>query len=417
VTDKQESDNKEEENKPDIDLGALSDEEILNLDPETLVATEEGSEENAGDSEKSGSSDQSADSESEDDNDSGVTDGADSEDDSSEGDDGAAGSTNADKDEDPGTGEETEGEQSKSDEDDQSSSNDDSESGESSKPSEKTDFEALYNEVMTPFTAAKRKITVNNPDEARRLMQMGVDYSRKMEAMKPFQRILKSLEKNDLLNQDKVNFIIDLVANKDPEAIKKFLKDNDIDPVDLSTEGDSDYKPTDHSVGDREIDLDDVLGDIRGTGTFERTIDVITNQWDTESRKLLLDNPDVIRILNGHVESGVFDQIDTRLVNERLFGKHKGLPDLVAYKAVGEAIQAENGFKPKSGSESSPAGGDAQNSAQDQGADAAAKAEKKHKDQKRAASPTEGNAADAGKKKVDYMGMSDEEILKVGAPK
>jgi hypothetical protein len=257
---------------------------------------------------------------------------------------------------------------------------------------------------MAPLKAAKRTIKVTNPDDARRLMQMGVDYSRKMEQMKPYLRVLKTLEKNDLLDIDKVNFFIDL-DKKNPDAIRKFLKDSEIDPMDLSLEDSADYKPNDHTVGDNEILLEEVLEDIRGSKAFDRTVDVITNQWDTASRQILMDNPRIIQILNEHVEAGIFDQIADVVASEKTFGRLTGLSDLEAYKAVGDAIQEKGGFKPNS-AETSPGGNTNQDFSQDPtGSDS----DDKLKNRKRAASPTKGSAG-AGKPKVDIMGMTDEEI-------
>ena len=240
-------------------------------------------------------------------------------------------------------------------------------------------------------------------------MQMGVDYSRKMEAMKPYQRVLKTLEKNDLLDIGRLNFLIDL-DKKNPEAIKKFLKDSEIDPMDLSLEDDTKaYKPTDHMVGEQEVALDNVLDDIRKTDTFDRTAQLISKDWDTASRHVLFEDPQIIRTLNDHMQSGIFDKIAEVMDRERILGRLVGLSDLEAYKTVGDALQAGNAFQPPSPTETS-SNGDTPQLSQDSGSKSAKADELRNR--RLAASPPKG-AASAGKPKVDLSKLSDEDIEKM----
>ena len=270
-------------------------------------------------------------------------------------------------------------------------------------------YEEEFAKVMAPFKAAKREIKLDNIDDARRLMQMGVDYSRKMEAMKPYQRALKTLEKNDLLNNDRLNFLIDL-DKKNPEAIKKFLKDSNIDPMDLSfEEGTPDYRPANHMVGDQEVALDEVLDDIRATDTFDRTATVITKEWDMASRKVLYESPAIIRTLNEHMQLGIFDQIAEIMSRERILGRLVGLSDLEAYKTVGDAIQARNGFANHTSSESLSNGSTAQQS-QNSGSKSAQADELRNR---RLAAGSPKGAASAGKPKINLGELTDEQISKM----
>ena len=321
--------------------------------------------------------------------------------------------TSAKEDDGDGKGEEADPDESgKHEKADQASSDSSEEKGKAKAPTKEVDYKAELAEVLAPFKAAKRTITPKTVADVRRLAQMGVDYSRKMEAMKPYQRVLKTLEKANLLDIEKVNFMIDL-DKKNPEAIKKFLKDSKIDPMDLNLEDDSTYKPNDHAVGDKELAIDNVIDTIGGTDTYDRTVDVITKQWDTASRKLLMDTPGVIRIINDHMEAGIYDQIADRLASERIFGKHVGLSDLEAYKAVGDAMLDEGVFGTPTQKAPAAKVSGTQDS-QDLNGSKDSKAEKKRKDQRKAASPTKGKAA-PGKKAPDFSKMSDEDILKFDA--
>lgn len=260
--------------------------------------------------------------------------------------------------------------------------------------------------IYAPFKAANRTISVNTSDDVRSLMQKGVDYARKMQDMKPYMRVLKTLETNGLLDEKKINFLIDL-DKKDPAAVKKFLKDSEIDPMDLDLEDDTnDYKPTDHMVGDKEIALNEVLDTIRDTDTFGRTVDVITKQWDSKSRQVLMDEPEHITFLNDQIGNGIFDQVMDVVENERLLGRvPPGLSTLDAYKAVGNAMDKAGAFKPTGSTLDD--GGTRQD---EQGSGSESDAEIKAR--KKAASSTTGSAA-AGKAKIDLSKLSDSEVEKI----
>ena len=124
---------------------------------------------------------------------------------------------------------------------------------------------------------------VKDPEDMIRLMQMGANYQKKMAQLKPNLKIIKMLEKNELLNEAKLHNLIDL-SKKDPKAIAKLVKESDVDPLDIDKDVPTDYQPTNYTVTDKEYDLDAVLDEIKDTDTFNRTINVITKEWDNQSK-------------------------------------------------------------------------------------------------------------------------------------
>lgn len=275
-------------------------------------------------------------------------------------------------------------------------------------------YQSEYEKLLEPFKAAKREVRVSNVDEARRLMQKGVDYSRKMAEMKPQRQIIKTLERNGLLNPEKINFVIDMVSNKNPEAIKKFLKDNDIDPYELPDEDNADYKPTDRIVSAKEMELETVLEEIEQTEQFDRTSSEIQNKWDTASKQVLADNPGVLRLINDHVGVGIYDQIMNIVEQERLFGRLEGLSDLEAYKAIGDAINDKGGFEPYQNQRTS-AGNTSQGSGQDSGSREASNKADQLRNRKRAAGPTKGAVSKSKPASKNFLqDYTDEEIEKMG---
>lgn len=208
---------------------------------------------------------------------------------------------------------------------------------------EAVDYKAAYERLMAPFKANGKELQVQSVDDAISLMQMGANYNKKMAALKPNLKMLKLLENNGLLNEEKISFLID-VEKKNPAAISKLVKDSGLDPLDMDVSKDSDYQAKTYTVDDRELELDRVLEDIQDSSAYNKTIEVVTNKFDGKSKQVVADNPQLLKVINDHIERGIYDQISTEVERERMLGRLNGLSDLEAYRQVGDAIQARGGF-------------------------------------------------------------------------
>ena len=208
-----------------------------------------------------------------------------------------------------------------------------------------TDYKAMYEKMTAPFKASGREIAVKDVDDAIALMQMGVNYNKKMAALKPNLKLMKLLENNGMLSEERISFLIDL-EKKSPEAISKLVKDSGIDPMDLTTETASEYKPNTYRVDDKEIELDTVLDEISGIPTYNRTLDIVSTKWDGPSKQVIAGSPQILKVINDHVQSGIYDIILKEVESERMFGRLSGLSDIEAYRKVGDAIQLRDGFAP-----------------------------------------------------------------------
>lgn len=205
------------------------------------------------------------------------------------------------------------------------------------------DYKKEYEKLLAPFVANGKEIKVNNVSDAVSLMQMGANYNKKMAALKPNLKLLKLLESNGLLSEERVGFLIDL-EKKNPDAINKLIKESGIDPMDLDAEKADDYKPTVRTVDDKELELDAVLEEIQDTPSYSKTIQVVGKEWDAASKQTVANSPSILKIINSHMQSGVYDMIQEEMERERMFGRLQGLSDIEAYRQVGDAIQARNGF-------------------------------------------------------------------------
>lgn len=228
-------------------------------------------------------------------------------------------------------GESTE-EESEEDDRDSTESDEDTETEESDDTSESdkdVDYSAFYSKVMKPFKANGKMITPESEEDVVSLMQMGANYVKKMETIKPALKVLSSLEKNEIDN-DELNHLIDL-KNKNPEAIKKFLKDAEIDPSELDLEEESNYKPSNNLVSDEEAVFNDTVKEIQDSPYFDETKKIVTETWDKESRERLLKNPELLKKLNEELELERFDKVQSIVDRERIFGRLKDVNDLDAY--------------------------------------------------------------------------------------
>jgi len=205
------------------------------------------------------------------------------------------------------------------------------------------DFKAGYERILAPFKANGRDVTPKSVEDAISLMQMGANYNKKMAALKPNLKLMKLLENNGLLSEEKLSYLIEL-DKKNPGAINKLMKDSGIDPMDLDAEKAGEYKPKIHSVDDREIELDTVLDEIQGTASYNRTLEIVSKEWDGPSKQVIAGQPQLLKVINDHIASGIYDQISTEVDRERMFGRLNGMSDIEAYRQVGDAIQARGGF-------------------------------------------------------------------------
>ena len=201
------------------------------------------------------------------------------------------------------------------------------------------DYAAEYKRLIgTPIKANGKDITIDSVDDAIKLIQMGANYYKKVEQLKPAQKIVSMLEKAQLLDESKLSFAIDLL-NKDPAAIQSLVGDMDIS--DVLDERHNGYTPKDHTVSDVQLNLDNAISDVASTPTGHITLKVLGEQWDQASRQIVVSNPSIIGLINQHVADGTFDTVTREVEKRRMLGQiPQGLNDIEAYKFVGDQLYA-----------------------------------------------------------------------------
>jgi len=264
------------------------------------------------------------------------------------------------------------------------------------------DYESAYKKVSKPFKANGVDMQVKDPEDVIRLMQMGANYQKKMSQLKPNLKLIKMLEKNELLDEAKLHNLIDL-SKKDPKAIAKLVKESDVDPLDIDKDAPTDYQPTNYTVTDKEYDLDQVLDEIKDTDTFNRTINVMTKEWDTQSKTTISENPEIISIVNTHMSNGVFDKVNAMMQQEKTLGKLAGIPDVEAYRQIAEYMH-KNGLLQQQG--------DKKVEPSEVSSKTDEKAEADRNKKRKAVAPVKQATTQKSKTEDDFLGLSDEDFMK-----
>lgn len=237
------------------------------------------------------------------------------------------------------TPEDAETPDSEVDEEESSEEEPSDEEAEAEETSPEVDYETEYKKLMAPFKANGKMISVDNTDDIINLMSMGANYNKKMAALKPNLKLLKMLENNSLLSEEKLSFLIDL-DKKEPGAVQKLIKDANIDPLELDLNEETDYQPNSYTVNDNQIELDSVLDSLKESPKYSETLDVVSNKWDESSRKIIVNNPQIISVINAHMQNGIYEQVTQEVEKRRVLGRLNGLSDLEAYRQVGDEIYA-----------------------------------------------------------------------------
>jgi len=382
----------------------MSDDDFGNLDFDSLddSSAEEDSDDDNDNDDNNEDEDDGSESGNDDGTGTGNNDDGKSGDDDGDSDDGSDGSGSTGTDE---SGDKSgSGDSSSDDADNEGGDTDDSETeSESVSESEPLNYKAEHEKLLAPFRANNKDMQVDNVEDARTLMQMGANYNKKMAGLKPNLKLIKMLDNNDLLSEDKLSFLIDLSKNN-PDAIQKLLKDSGVNPLEIDLESDNEYKSDTYTVNDNEVELDGILEDIKDTKSFSETIDIISNKWDESSKQILLEQPSVIKTINEHVASGVYAQIQEVLERKRMLGQFQGVSDLEAYQQVGNEINAADGFNRSDTSNVST------NTTTDKKPETKTVDSKQRRSRKKAASSTKTNAGSKGAQDFNPLSMSDEDF-------
>lgn len=278
----------------------------------------------------------------------------------------------------------------------------------------------FFKRVTTPFKADGKDFQVRSPEDAIRLMQQGVNYSRRMQEIKPMKQLNRMLQDHGLDKADQLNFLIDL-SKGDKGAITQLLKSHKIDPMDLDIEKDSGYQAKNYQGNPQDNEFRDALDMALTTPEGQALVSHIHREWDPKSKARLREDPSLIGTLQGFKASGVYDKVVEELRYQQSLGYLQGVPFLQAFDQVGEAMKNAGVFNSpnpaQAGGSMAPIRG-----VQPQGQPLASGARKQQTPKKPAANPhlsstpPSKQTGNTGKPAVDFDKLSDEDFAKLPPP-
>lgn len=200
---------------------------------------------------------------------------------------------------------------------------------------EATPEKAFYDAVTSEFNANGKSYKIDNPDDVKKLMQMGLNYNQKMAAMKPHLKIVRALEDAGITSLDQLGGLLDLHAKK-PEAIAKLVQDSGIDTFDVEEKAKA-YVPSQVNVNDKMLEFE-MVADELGQNPHFGTVVQHLGTFDEQTRQQIFENPDMLRTLTDHVAHGYFDKIKANLDVAQATGRTRGMTFLQAYEAIGQQL-------------------------------------------------------------------------------
>lgn len=333
-------DNMEDEEFDRMMNEGLGDANAVDIPDEEEVIVEDNDEELDEDTNNDDNSEESEESESEEDD----TSESESDDDENEDSDEDSEDDESNDEEEEDTDGDEESEQSDDDgeenEDDQEDSEDedadeagDSENSANKEPENETDNSKDATATTTPGSQdVKFKIKTDgidyefNEDEIKMLASKGLNYTKKTQEISKYRKQLSAIEENNI-TQDQLNLMIDAVIKGKPEALAEVMKNNKLDAMDIDTEKEEVYIPTEYSKSDEQIKLKDVVSKIEGDEEFTKTKDIVENKWDDQSNAEMFKDPRKILGLHGDIKSGLFDEVYPNAMKKKALDIASGMPE------------------------------------------------------------------------------------------
>lgn len=210
------------------------------------------------------------------------------------------------------------------------------------------DYAAAYSQIIgRTFKAGGKEVTVNTPEEAVQLMQMGVGFHQKSAKLAQHQRIIETLKEHELLDESRINELID-ISKKNPEAIKALVQSAGLEPHQLIPSGDAQpYTPGNHVLPDEQLQFRTSVDNIREQGGTE-FLTHVAQDWDVTSRAEVYKDPRALDLLYSHKQSGIYDKISSEVERRKVFDPSvANLPFVHAYLAVGNDMHEKGLLAPQ----------------------------------------------------------------------
>lgn len=219
------------------------------------------------------------------------------------------------------------------------------ESEDESEATEEINYKEFYEKVaLAKFTANGREVEgFKNPDDLIRAQQMLHGYSDKMKVFKEYKPFIKTLEERGITaDPEKFKLAMSLLDG-DPEAIKKVLKDKNIDPLELDLD-DIKYVPKVKLPSKAQLLIEETYEQAENLGVGSKFNRVISKDWDMPSLQEFVSNGAVRADLLQHLKDGTYDIVQNEIKRMELLdstGVLDGMNSVEKYKAAIANLQRQ----------------------------------------------------------------------------
>lgn len=206
-------------------------------------------------------------------------------------------------------------------------------------------LKAFYEKVTGEFKANGKTIKgFNDPDKIIQGLQKAIGFEEKNAVINKHKQFLSPLKERGMLEDpEKFNLALSILDG-DKEAIKKHLKDLDINPVlDLDLD-EIDYKPKQHLASEVKVVLNDALDYAETIGVKDKLNEVLVKDMDDGSFSDFIKYPKLRNDLVEHLQDGTYDLVKVRIDEIRLTdmsGDYKALKMVDQYRYALESLVKE----------------------------------------------------------------------------
>lgn len=205
-------------------------------------------------------------------------------------------------------------------------------------------FENFYNEVTSEFTANGKKVRgFDDPKKIIEAQQMAAGFSDKMASFSKYKPFMNSIKDNGFLdNPDRFNLAMQLLDG-DQEAIKKHIKDLEIDPFEMDMEN-INYQSKNQVSSNLEMAYGDIMESAKANKVDAQVQEIINKGWDDNSVVELLEDPQSSADLINHISSGAYDVVQERIAEKKRTDVHNVYsrkPMIEQYREAAREIEGE----------------------------------------------------------------------------
>lgn len=199
------------------------------------------------------------------------------------------------------------------------------------------DYKKFYETVTQDFKASGKVMPgVKEPEKFIKALQMATDYALKTAALKP---ALKRVKMLDGVSDEEFSEMLDF-RKRNPEVIKKALKEAQLDPLDLDMDQ-INYVPQQRIPSDAEYEYKEVVEELARDTEFAYTRNIVLNELDEKSKEVILTQPKVLQALHQEVVSGRFEQIQAQALHLKTFGDYSHISDLDLYAMIAHEMDKQ----------------------------------------------------------------------------